>query len=128
MEPLVLIALACFGALSGMLAGLLGVGGGIFMVPFLVLAIGFSQHDAQATSLLVILPTALVATWSLHRQGAVDLGRGLRMGVAGVVGGALGALIALEVSGAALRVIFAVLLAVVGLKLLRDSMRMAPER
>ncbi len=53
--------LVAFGAVAGVLAGLLGVGGGILLVPFLVLVVGMTQHEAEATSLLVILPTALAA-------------------------------------------------------------------
>lgn len=123
MDGLLLIGLAFFGVATGMLAGLLGVGGGIFMVPFLVLVAGLEQQDAQATSLLVILPTAVVATASLRRRGAVDLPRGLKMGVAGIAGGVAGAALALQLPGEVLRVSFAALLVVVGVKLLYDAIR-----
>jgi uncharacterized membrane protein YfcA len=56
------VVLIAVGAGAGMLAGLLGVGGGVLLVPFLVLAVGMTQHEAEATSLLVILPTALAAS------------------------------------------------------------------
>ena len=65
--------LVAVGAATGVLAGLLGVGGGILLVPFLVLAVGMTQHDAEATSLLVILPTALVAASALRRRDVGDL-------------------------------------------------------
>lgn len=110
-----------FGLISGMLAGLLGVGGGIFMVPFLVLAAGFGQQEAQATSLLVVLPTALVASWALHRSGVLDVGLAMRIGLSGVLGSATGAAIALNLPGEVLRVFFAILLTTVGIKLLRDA-------
>jgi hypothetical protein len=71
---LVLVALLAVGAATGVLAGILGVGGGIFLVPFLVLALGMTQHEAEATSLLVIVPTALVASLTLRRAGVGDLG------------------------------------------------------
>ena len=67
------LALAAFGLGTGTAAGLLGVGGGILMVPFLTLAIGLSQHGAEATSLVVVLPTALVASLELRRRGVGDL-------------------------------------------------------
>ncbi|ADB51185.1 sulfite exporter TauE/SafE family protein [Conexibacter woesei] len=115
--------LIAFGFATGMLSGLLGVGGGIFMVPFLVLAFGMVQQDAQATSLLVVLPTALVATRRLSKQGVGDVKAGLTIGLYGVVGSIASTLLALQLSGATLRALFAVLLVVVGAKLLRDAAR-----
>jgi uncharacterized protein len=120
---LLLLALAAFGVLTGMLSGLLGVGGGIFMVPFLVLVVGLTQHQAQATSLLVVLPTAVVASWLLHRRGVGNLRVALRMGAIGMVGSIAGTLLALSLPGSVLRLIFAALMVVVGLRLLRDAVR-----
>jgi uncharacterized membrane protein YfcA len=80
-----------FGLFTGVLSGLLGVGGGIVMVPYLVLALGQGQHLAEGTSLLVIVPTAIAGAWTHSRRGlvvprvAVGLGLG---GVAGALGGA----------------------------------------
>ncbi len=122
MSPFLLVLVA-FGVVTGMLSGLLGVGGGIFMVPFLVLAAGLSQRGAQATSLVVVLPTAIVATRSLHQRGVGDLRISLRMGLIGVVGSITGTLLALSLPGAVLRAIFAVLMVVVGVRLLRDASR-----
>lgn len=125
MDP-ALVGLAAFGVLTGVLSGLLGVGGGIFMVPFLVLVIGLNQHHAQATSLLVVLPTAVVASVSLHRRGVGDLRLALRMGLIGTVGSVGGTLLALSLPGHALRLIFAVLMVVVGARLLRDAAHAPP--
>jgi uncharacterized membrane protein YfcA len=116
-----LVALVAFGLVSGVAAGLLGVGGGILMVPFLVFAAGLSQHEAEATSLLVVLPTALVASLVLRRRGVGDLGAAIRFGVVGSIGGAGGALLALALPGSTLRVVFAAFLGLVGLRLLRDA-------
>ena len=66
------VALAAFGVLAGVASGLLGVGGGTLMVPFLTLAAGYSQHVAEATSLLVILPTAIVGSLALRHRGIGD--------------------------------------------------------
>jgi uncharacterized membrane protein YfcA len=120
---LLLLALAAFGVLTGMLSGLLGVGGGIFMVPFLVLVVGLTQHQAQATSLLVVLPTAVVASWLLYRRGVGDLRVALRMGAIGMVGSVGGTFLALSLPGSVLRLIFAALMVVVGVRLLRDAAR-----
>jgi uncharacterized protein len=118
-----LLGLAAFGLFTGAAAGLLGVGGGILMVPFLTLAIGLSQHTAEATSLVVVLPTAIVASLELRRRGVGELGTALRFGVVGALGGVAGALLALELPGSALRVVFAVFLALVGLRLVGDGVR-----
>ena len=117
------IALAVFGLGTGAAAGLLGVGGGILMVPFLMLAVGLSQHAAEATSLVVVLPTAIVASVALRRRGVGDLGLALRFGLVGALGGAAGALLALALPAATLRVVFAAFLTVVGLRLVHDGVR-----
>ena len=61
------------GVAAGVLAGLFGVGGGILFVPTLALVLGLTQLHAEASSLLAILPTALVGTWRQRRYGNVDL-------------------------------------------------------
>ena len=119
----VLAGLAAFGLVTGVAAGLLGVGGGILMVPFLTLAVGFSQHAAQATSLVVVVPTAIAASIELRRRGVGDLGVSIRFGIVGAAGAAGGALLALALPAATLRVVFAVFLALVGLRLVRDGVR-----
>ena len=116
-------ALVGFGVLTGVASGLLGVGGGILMVPFLTLAVGLSQHAAEATSLLVVLPTAIVGSVVLRRRGIGDLGTAVRFGLAGSLGGASGAALALSLPGHTLRVVFAAFLGLVGLKLVRDALR-----
>ena len=118
-----LLGLAAFGLGTGVAAGLLGVGGGILMVPFLTLAVGLSQHEAQATSLVVVLPTAIVASLALRRRGIGDLGVALRFGVVGALGGVAGALLALALPASMLRVVFAAFLALVGVRLVRDGVR-----
>jgi uncharacterized membrane protein YfcA len=119
---LLLLGLVAVGALTGMLAGLLGVGGGILLVPFLVLVLGMPQHAAEATSLLVILPTAVAASIVLRRQGVGDLPVALGIGFVGAIGGAAGALIALALPGNVLRALFAVFLALIGVRLVRDGL------
>jgi uncharacterized membrane protein YfcA len=115
-------ALVGFGLVTGGAAGLLGVGGGIMIVPFLTLVAGVSQHAAQATSLLVVLPTAIVASVTLHRKGVGDLALALRLGAIGAVGGIAGALLALALPGHALRIVFALFLAGVSVRLVRDGL------
>lgn len=116
------VALAAFGVVVGGASGLLGVGGGTLMVPFLTLAVGMSQHAAEATSLLVVLPTAVVASVVLRRRRVGDLGLALRLGLLGALGGVGGALLALALPPHVLRIVFAAFLALVSVRLVRDSL------
>jgi uncharacterized membrane protein YfcA len=120
------VVLVAAGVASGALAGLLGVGGGVFMVPLLVLVAGLDQHEAAATSLCVIVPTALVASRVLAKRGIGDITRSLALGSVGALGAVGGVLLALALPEEALRIVFAAFLAVVGLRLLRDGWRTAP--
>jgi uncharacterized membrane protein YfcA len=124
---LVIVVLVAFGVLTGVLSGVLGVGGGIFMVPFLVLAVGLSQHAAQATSLLVVLPTAAVGSWALYRRGVGDPATALRMGLVGMAGSIAGTALALSLPGNVLRIFFALLMVLIGVRLLRDALRAQPD-
>jgi uncharacterized membrane protein YfcA len=122
------VALVLFGLLTGATAGLLGVGGGLLIVPFLTLVVDVPQHAAEATSLLVVLPTAIVATIVLHRRGVGDPWTALRFGVFGAVGGIGGALLALQLSGRSLQIVFAVFVGGIGLRLIRDAYLMRVRR
>jgi uncharacterized membrane protein YfcA len=93
------------------------------MVPFLTLVAGLSQHAAEATSLLVILPTAIAGTLALRRRGVGDAGFAIRFGIVGSIGAVLGALLALALPAATLREVFAVFVGLVGLKLIGDGLR-----
>ena len=121
--PTLWVVLVAFGVVVGVASGLLGVGGGTLIVPFLTLAAGFSQHSAEATSLLVILPTAIVGSLVLRRRGVGDLGLALRFGTVGAIGSVLGALLALALPADTLRIVFAVFVGVAGLRLARDGIR-----
>jgi uncharacterized protein len=121
--PTLYVSLVAFGVLVGAASGLLGVGGGTLTVPFLTLAVGLSQHSAEATSLLVILPTAIVGSLVLRRRGVGNLGLALRFGVVGAVGSVLGALLALALPASTLRVVFAVFVGLVGLRLVWDGLQ-----
>ena len=114
---------AVLGVVAGVLSGLFGVGGGILFVPTLTLVLGLTQLHAEATSLLAILPTAIAGSLALRRRGVGDLGLALRFGVVGAVGSVLGALLALALPADTLRLVFAVFVGVVGLRLARDGIR-----
>src|SRR3954447_21834484 len=118
MSAVEIVTAVLVGFAAGMSSGMLGVGGGIIFVPGLVFVLGLSQLSAEATSLLAIVPVALVGAWRQHRYGNVRLRDGLILGALsplGVVGGAELANVlserALELSFAAVQVVFAVGLA-----------------
>lgn len=102
-----LLAVA-LGLAAGVLAGLFGVGGGILFVPTL-LALGLGQLEAEATSLLAILPTVAAGTWRQSRYGHVRWRPGLVMGVASIGGVALGSWAAVSLDPGLLRRLFGVL-------------------
>ena len=118
-----LAALAAWGCAAGVVAGLLGVGGGILIVPFLVFVADLTQHQAEATSLLVILPTAIAGSLALRRHGVGDLGSALRFGVVGAAGAAAGSLLALALPASTLRIVFAGFLGVMGVRIAADALR-----
>jgi uncharacterized protein len=122
MSLTLIAALAAFGVFAGVASGLLGVGGGTVMVPFLTLVVGYSQQRAEATSLLVILPTAIVGVLLLRRKGIGDLPRALTTGAIGAAGGALGATLALALPSHVLRIVFAAFLGAIGVRMCRDAL------
>jgi uncharacterized membrane protein YfcA len=113
------------GFAAGVLAGFFGVGGGILFVPTLV-ALGLSQLEAEATSLLAILPTVAAGTWRQRRYGNVDLRAALTLGAASVAGAVAGVQIATALPEDVLRRLFAVLLLGVAGQLAWRARRAAP--
>ncbi len=110
------------GLVTGVLSALLGVGGGIVMVPFMVLVLGLTQHLAEGTSLLVIVPTAVAGVLAHRRSGYVSVGIGLTVGAGGVAGSFLGARLALVTPGGVLQKVFGVVLAIAGARLMRSGL------
>jgi uncharacterized membrane protein YfcA len=113
------------GLAAGVLAGMFGVGGGILFVPTLV-ALGLSQHDATGTSLLAIVPTALVGTWRQARYGNVRWRGALVIGVAAAAAAQGGVAAAEALSGATLRKLFAGFLVVVAAQIAWRARRHGP--
>lgn len=104
------------GAAAGMIAGLLGVGGGIFLVPLLVGVLGVAQHQAHGTSLAVIAPIALVGAITYALLGHMDMDWVLILGLAlgSLVGVVLGARLMMRVPAGQLRWIFGIFLVATG--------------
>src|SRR5258708_39008067 len=99
------------GLVAGTMSGLVGVGGGIIIVPALVFFLGFSQHAAQGTSLgLLLLPVGILAVINYYNKGFIDLKVVAIMSAAFVLGGWLGSKLALSISQDTVKKIFAVIL------------------
>jgi uncharacterized membrane protein YfcA len=119
MSLYVILLLALIGLSSGVLSGLVGVGGGIIIVPALVFFLGFTQHQAQGTSLgLLLLPVGILAVLNYYKQGHIDIKVVLIMSVAFVLGGWLGSRLAIVLSEQVIKRIFAVVLFYAAFKML----------
>src|SRR5580658_8981469 len=107
------------GLAAGALSGLIGIGGGVIIVPALILLFGLSQHQAQGTTLaLLIPPVGILAVWTYYKQGYVNLEIAGYMCVGFFVGGLLGAKMATHVSNVVLEKIFGVALLLIAVKML----------
>ena len=117
-----IVEAALIGVVVGAVSGMLGVGGGILFVPALVLVLGLSQVDGEATSLLAILPVAIVGTWRQQRYGNVRLAEGLLMGAL-AAGGTVGGVALVNILPAHVtKVAFAVLLLFTAFQMMRRAL------
>ena len=117
------IGIVAFGILVGFLSALFGIGGGLVMVPFIVLVLVDDQHLAEGTSLLVIVPTAIAGVIAHAWRGYVDFGAAALLAAGGVFGAFAGARIALATEQDALQTAFAIFLILMGARLIRDGYR-----
>jgi hypothetical protein len=111
------VAAILLGFAAGAVGGMLGVGGGILFVPALSLVLGQSHLDAEATSLLAIIPVAIVGAWRQHAYGNVQWRDGLAIGALSVGGAVIGAVIANTIPERGLEIGFACLVLVVAAQL-----------
>ena len=118
-----MIAAIVVGAFAGLLAGLLGVGGGVLFVPALTVFLGLSQVDAEATSLLAIMPMAIVGAWRQHGYGNVRLRDGGILGTAAIPGALAGVAIVNVVPERVVQVAFAGLMLVIAWQMVRERPR-----
>lgn len=107
------------GLVAGSLSGMVGIGGGIVIVPALVVFVGLSQHEAQGTTLAMLVPpVGLVAAWTYYRAGYVDLQLAGWLCLGFVVGTLAGSRLAIVASEVTLERIFGGALLLVGLKMI----------
>ncbi|GAA4735814.1 sulfite exporter TauE/SafE family protein [Flavisolibacter ginsenosidimutans] len=119
MSGQIVLLLLLIGLAAGILSGLVGVGGGIIIVPALMFFVGFSQKEAQGTSLgLLLLPIGILAVINYYNQKLIDVKVVGMMALGFLVGGYLGSKLALVISENALKKIFAVVLFYTAFKML----------
>jgi uncharacterized membrane protein YfcA len=106
-----ILLLIIVGLAAGVLSGMVGVGGGIIIVPALVIFLGFSQHQAQGTSLgLLLLPVGILAVMNYYNKGYIDIKVVAIMSIAFVLGGWLGSKLSLSMAQDTVKKIFAIVL------------------
>jgi uncharacterized membrane protein YfcA len=119
MSAQTIILLILVGIAAGMLSGMVGVGGGIIIVPALVLLLGFTQKSAQGTSLgMLMLPVGILGVLQYYKQGHVDIKVVLIIGLGFILGSLFGSKIALGMSDDKVKKVFAVVLILIALKMI----------
>lgn len=122
------LALACLICLAGgLVAGLIGVGGGVVFVPAMTILLAKGQVEAEATSLMMIGLVSVVGTWRQHRYGNVSFRDGLVIGLLSPVGVLIGVVVANAVPERALRIGFALLAFYMAWRLLRRVFHADPD-
>ncbi len=119
------VALILVGLAAGALGAMLGVGGGIIYVPALVALFSFAQHEAQGTSLVVIVPSTIVAAFVHAKAKRVDWRTAMLLGIGGISGGLIGARVALGLDAPLLKRMFAGFLVIAALRMLGKTRRKA---
>ncbi|WP_299313722.1 sulfite exporter TauE/SafE family protein [uncultured Aquimarina sp.] len=119
MDTMTIISLIVIGLLAGFLSGTMGVGGSVVMIPLLILWVGFTQHQAQGTSLAVLsVPVTLLAAFNYYKEGHVNLKFAAIIAVTFVLGGYLGSKFAISVNQTVLKKIFGGVLLLVAFKMI----------
>jgi len=114
-----IIILLSIGLFAGMLSGFVGVGGGVIIVPALVFFLGLTQHQAQGTSLFILLlPVGILAVMNYSKTANINWSYGIVIALAFIVGGFLGSKLSLKLSPSVVKLSFGVIMAFVSFKLI----------
>lgn len=113
------LLLILIGLVAGILSGMVGVGGGILMVPMFVIFLGLTQHNAQGMSLAVMLPpVTFLAVYNYHKAGEIDWRMALIVSAVFIIGGFFGSKMALKIDQLMLKRIFGVMMFIAAIKLM----------
>lgn len=116
---MVWLALVCLGLIAGAVSGLIGIGGGVIILPALVFFFGFSQKVAQGTTLAMLVPPiGIIAAFTYYRHGWVNIQAAAFIVIGFLVGSLLGSKYVSHLSNATLTRVFAVFLIVLAIKML----------
>lgn len=119
MSTSVLLILVVIGIITGFMAGMLGIGGAIIMIPALVLFLGLTQQTAQGTSLAVMLPPiGIIAAYNYYKAGQVNIKFALILAATFLIGSYFGSKLAINIPQPVLKKIFGILLLLVAAKML----------
>ncbi len=116
-----ILPIIAIGFASSILSGLLGIGGGVVMIPAMVYLLGIDQHEAHGTSLSIMSPIVLFSAIFYASHGQMDWLAAAELSVGGIIGAALGAKLACRLSGIKLRMYFGVFLAIIGARISYDA-------
>lgn len=115
------VILLGIGLAAGIMGGLLGIGGGVLIVPALVFFLAFDQHRANGTSLAVVIVLSLVGVLAYLRAGNVDLRFGMGLAAGGIIGAIIGGSVVQKIKNTVLRRAFCVFLILTAVKMIYDS-------
>jgi len=122
MSFLTFIILIIIGLLAGVLSGLVGVGGGILMIPLLIIFLGLTQHQAQGTALFAMLPPiGILAAINYYKEGFVKWEYAFVIAITFVVGGYLGSKLSLSLPPQTVRKVFGVIMLLGAIKLISSK-------
>lgn len=119
MTTTTILLLILIGLMAGLLSGLIGIGGGVVMVPLFIFLLGFSQHQAQGMSLAVMLPpVTLLAVLNYNKMGTINWKLALVVSLCFVIGGFLGSKMAVKIDNNSLRKIFGIIMLIIAVKMI----------
>jgi len=119
MSTATVLILLSIGLVAGLLSGMVGIGGGIVMVPAMVYFLGLDQHTAQGTSLaMMLLPVGILGVYNYYSQGNIEMKYALVLAITFVVGGYFGSKFSLSVDQSLLKKIFGGIMLLVAMKMI----------
>ena len=118
MDTNTILILVAIGIFAGTVSGFVGVGGGIVIVPLLIYALGMSQHEAQGTTLFILLPpVGLLAVFNYWKADTINWNVGIVVALSFVIGGYIGSKLSLKLSPGIIKLIFGVIMAYVSVRM-----------
>ena len=122
MTPSLILILLIIGLIAGILSGFVGVGGGVIMVPAMVYFLHLTQHQAQGTSLLVLLfPVGILAVWNYYKAEQINWTFGILIGIGFVAGAYFGSKLSLKLSPGIVKLVFGLLMAYVSFRMISSG-------